>query len=243
MILGTYKREYPRGYVMRGWDPQNPTTLSSALPVVKDTTGMPDEIQPGMIISTNAEGNAWKLGAPENANGALIAFAQDGVERWDVMAADSLVGLLCSGKFRFATPFFARYKKATSTVTTGEGGVITAYNPSAVAAEYKAGTPLTYCGDTEVEYPLTAVNVNNGNLVNEKRELKGFIRPAEAGETVIGYVAETHSGTNRAASYSDVVPARADQVSIGKAVDSTSKFTNAYMVIWDSSLSPSAPTA
>jgi hypothetical protein len=243
MILGTYKREYPRGYVMRGWDPQNPTTLSSALPVVKDTEGMPDEIQPGMIISTNAEGNAWKLGAPESDN-ALIAFAQDGVERWDVMASGSLVGLLCSGKFRFATPFFARYKKATSTVVLDtDGKTIKSYNPSAVAAEYKAGTPLTYCGDTEVEYPLTAVNVNNGNLVNEKRELKGFIRPAEAGETVIGYVAETHSGTNRAASYTDVVPARADQISIGKAVDSTSKFTNAYMVIWDSSLAPSAPTA
>lgn len=233
MILGTYKREYPRGYVMRGWDPQNPTTLSSALPVVKDTTGMPDEIQPGMIISTNAEGNAWKLGAPENANGALIAFAQDGVERWDVMAADSLVGLLCSGKFRFATPFFARYTKATSTsATTG------------TAAVYKAGTPLTYCADTEKEWAETGVNAETGALVRVERSLKGFIRPAASGETVIGYVAETHNGRNRAAAYgtysdgvlTNGIDARADQQSIGKAVDSTSKFTNAYMVIWDSAL-------
>lgn len=220
MILGTYKREYPRGYVMRGWDPQNPTTLSSALPVVKDDQGMPDEIQPGMIISTNAEGNAWKLGAPE-ADNALIAFAQDGVERWDVMAADSLVGLLCSGKFRFATPFFARFKKDGST-----------------AAVYTAGTPLTYCADSEKETAKTGVSATTGALVGVERSLAGFIRPAESGDKVIGYVAETHSGLNRAAAYPDetAVPARADQESIGKAVDSTSKFTNAYMVIWDSAL-------
>jgi hypothetical protein len=225
MILGTYKREYPRGYVMRGWDPQNPTTLSSALPVVKDTEGMPDEIQPGMIISTNAEGNAWKLGAPADAANALIAFAQDGVERWDVMAADSLVGLLCSDKFRFATPFFARYTKGTSTsATTG------------TAAVYKAGTPLTYCADTEKEWAETGVNAETGALVRVERSLKGFIRPAVGDEKVIGYVAETHSGRNRAAAYTGEVAARADQISIGKAVDSTSKFTNAYMVIWDSAL-------
>ena len=227
MILGTYKREYPRGYVMRGWDPQNPTTLSSALPVVKDATGMPDEIQPGMIISTNSDGNAWKLGAPADADNALIAFAQDGVERWDVMAADSLVGLLCSGKFRFATPFFARYtKNSSSSASTG------------TAAVYKAGTPLTYCADGEEEWAETGVAVANGALIRERRSLKGFIRPADisAGETVIGYVAETHSGRNRAAAYTGEVAARADQESIGKAVDSTSKFTNAYMVIWDSAL-------
>ena len=135
MILGTYKREYPRGYVMRGWDPQNPTTLSSALPVVKDTAGMPDEIQPGMIISTNAEGNAWIHTT------SVVFWAEHYAKDLGLsMAADSLVGLLCSGKFRFATPFFARYTKATSTsATTG------------TAAVYKAGTPLTYCADTEKE--------------------------------------------------------------------------------------------
>lgn len=231
MILGTYKREYPRGYVMRGWDPQNPTTLSSALPVAVDpATTLPYDIQPGMVISTNSTGDAWQLGG----TGSLIAVAQDGVERWDVMAADSLVGLLCSGKFRFATPFFARYAK-NSSATSGAG----------TAAVYTAGTPLTFCADGEFEYARTGVSATDGALSPVKRSLKGFIRPAVKGETVIGYVAETHSGINRAAAYPTeaAVPARADQESIGKAVDSTSKFTNAYMVIWDSSLAPSAPTA
>ena len=229
MILGTYKREYPRGYVMRGWDPQNPSTLTSALPVAVDpATAKPYDVQPGMIVSTTSDGKSWQLGG----TGSLIAVAQDGVERWDVMAADSLVGLLCSGKFRFATPFFARYAKGTST-TSGTG----------TAAVYTAGTPLTFCADAEKEWAPTGVNTADGSLVPVERSLKGFIRPAAEGETVIGYVAETHSGINRAASYNDSVPARADQVSIGKAVDSTSKFTNAYMVIWDSSLTPAAPTA
>lgn len=230
MILGTYKREYPRGYVMRGWDPQNPTTLSSALPVNKDVEGNPDEIQPGMIISPDSTGTKWVLGVPSDASAASknrVAFAQDGIERWDVMAADSLVGLLCSGKFRFATPFFARTKKGGST-----------------PAVYVAGTPLTYCVNTETETVETGVNATTGALVAVERKLAGFIRPAEAGEPVIGYVAETHNGLNRAATYGEYssgaltngIPARADQVSIGKAVDSTSKFTNAYMVIWDSAL-------
>lgn len=230
MILGTYKREYPRGYVMRGWDPQNPTTLSSALPVNKDVTGTPDDIQPGMIISTDNTGTKWVLGVATDATAASknrVAFAQDGVERWDVMAADSLVGLLCSGKFRFATPFFARFKKDGST-----------------AAVYTAGTPLTYCLNNETETASTDVNVETGELVGVERSLAGFIRPAESGETVIGYVAETHNGLNRAAAYgtyedgelTNGISARADQISIGKAVDSTSKFTNAYMVIWDSAL-------
>ena len=223
MILGTYKREYPRGYVMRGWDPQNPTTLSSALPVNKDATGTPEDIQAGMIISTDSTGTKWVLGVPAGASDASknrVAFAQDGIERWDVMASDSLVGLLCSGKFRFATPFFARVKKS--------GG----------AAVYTAGTPLTYCVNTESETAKTGVDPTTGALVGEVRSLAGFIRPAEDGEPVIGYVAETHSGLNRAAAYPSetAVSARADQESIGKAVDSTSKFTNAYMVIWDSAL-------
>lgn len=232
MILGTYKREYPRGYVMRGWDPQNPTTLSSALPVNKSVTGKPDEIQPGMIISTDADGTKWTLGVATDATAAQknrVAFAQDGIERWDVMAADSLVGLLCSGKFRFATPFFARYAKDSSTsATTG------------TAAVYTAGTPLTYCLADETEYAETGVNPETGALVRESRSLAGFIRPAEDGEQIIGHVAETHSGINRAASYktATAVPARADQISIGQAVDSTAKFTNAYMVIWDTDLTP-----
>lgn len=240
MILGTYKREYPRGYVMRGWDPQNPTTLSSALPVNKDVEGKPDEIQPGMIISPDSTGTKWVLGVPTDATAASknrVAFAQDGVERWDVMAADSLVGLLCSGKFRFATPFFARYTKDTSTADSTD-------ESPGTPAVYVAGTPLTYCLNDEEEWAATAVNVNTGELVRENRSLAGFIRPAEAGEPVIGYVAETHNGLNRAASYGEYsdgeltngIPARADQISIGKAVDSTSKFTNAYMVIWDSAL-------
>lgn len=224
MILGTYKREYPRGYVMRGWDPQNPTTLSSALPVNKSITGKPDEIQPGMIISTDATGTKWTLGVAVDATAAQknrVAFAQDGIERWDVMAADSLVGLLCSGKFRFATPFFAR-------------------KDGDAAAVYVAGTPLTYCLADETESAATGVNSETGALVEETRSLAGFIRPAKDGDQIIGHVAETHSGLNRAAAYTgtDDVPARADQISIGQAVDSTSKFTNAYMVIWDTDLIP-----
>lgn len=245
MMLGTYKREFPRGYVMRGWDPQNPSKQTTALPVATDAYGRPDQIFAGMIISS-ADGNTWthktahetSPGMPTILN--TLSVAQDGIERWDVMAADSLVGLSCTGEFRFATPFFARYKKGKSTTTTPS---------SAHLAVYTKGTPLTYCKATETEYAYTEVDTTTGALMTQPngspRSLAGFIRPAEEGEAVIGVVAETHSGRNRAARYgtTDAVSARADQESIGKAVESTAKFTNAYMVIWDSQLVPQAPTA
>lgn len=234
MMLGTYKREFPRGYVMRGWDPQNPSKQTTALPVATDNAaGRPDKIFAGMIISS-ADGTTWTNKTAANASATVkntLSVAQDGIERWDVMAADSLVGLSCTGEFRFATPFFARYKKGKSTTDTPA---------SAHLAVYTKGTPLTYCGASETEYAYTDVHASTGELFASQRSLAGFIRPAEAGETVIGVVAETHSGRNRAARYgtTDAVSARADQESIGTAVESTAKFTNAYMVIWDSQLVP-----
>lgn len=230
MMLGTYKREYPRGWVVRGYDPMNPTTQSISLPVNKSLTGEPDPIYAGMLISVRPDGTAWQLGVGTASDTEVntISFTQDEITRWDVAAADQLVGFPCSGQFRFATPYFARFTKGTS---TGSG--------TGTAATYKAGTPLTFCADTETEYALTEVNTKTGELVApaKPRSLRGFIRPAETGEVVIGRVAETHSGVNRSAMYTEskyTVPAKAMQATIGTATDSTSKFTNAYVVIWDS---------
>ena len=225
MMLGTYKREYPRGWVVRGYDPMNPTTQSISLPVNKSLTGEPDPIYAGMLISVRPDGTAWQLGVGTASETEIntIAFTQDEITRWDVAAADQLVGFPCSGQFRFATPYFARFTKGTS---TGSG--------TGTAATYKAGTPLTFCADSEKEWAPTDVNTTTGALTPKERSLRGFIRPAETGEVVIGRVAETHSGVNRSAMYTDTVPAKAMQATIGTATDSTSKFTNAYVVIWDS---------
>lgn len=243
MVLGTYQRKYPRGFAMRGWDPQNPTNLHTALPVKRTNDGKQQEIYAGQIISGTADGTKWQLGITSDDATALIAFAQDGTERFDVWCADSLVGLLCAGKYRFATPFFARYTKGSAN-TAEKVGVDTAYT---------AGTLLTACKPGEKEY-VTRVSPVDGSQYKEEVLLDGFIRPAEAGDIIIGVVAETHSGKNRAANAAENNDVRKSgtqatsqpsqnnawplQRQIGNAEDSSSNWQNAYLVVWDTAFTP-----
>lgn len=126
-MIGYYQDKYPRGYVaMRGWDPQNPTKQTIALPVAleKDTVtnaDRPEWIWPGHVMFATVDGH-WTKTAPTDVKTRLcIAVAQDASTDWNVLSANSLVGLACSDGFKIATPFFKR----------GE--------------QYDVGTPLTYC--------------------------------------------------------------------------------------------------
>lgn len=126
-MIGIYQDEFPRGRVaMRGWDPQNPTKQTIALPVAPKTgdAGAPEWIWPGHVMFPTADGK-WTKVAPAKA--AIIAVAQDASVDTHVMAARSLVGLACSDSFKLATPFF-RQKTEDS---------------------YTLGTALTYCASNE----------------------------------------------------------------------------------------------
>lgn len=171
MAFGTYKAPFPRGRVLRGWDPQNPTKQTKGLPVTKvtreDGTTGPEWIYPGHIISATPSGStvAWTKGVPTGTDvtDCILACAAEASTDLNTAAAKSLMGMELTDSFRFATPFFRR--------NTGD--------------TYTVGTRLTYCAATEA--------VTTGGTAGSAI---GYIRPAATGETVIGIVVESGSGIN-----------------------------------------------
>jgi len=168
-MIGYYQDKYPRGYVaMRGWDPQNPTKQTIALPVALETDEVteakrPEWIWPGHVMFATVDGT-WTKTAPTDTKTRLcIAVAQDASTDWNVLSANSLVGLACSDGFKIATPFFKR----------GE--------------QYDVGTPLTYCTADDVA-------VEGQDPAKAGKPLHGWIKPAKAAtDIVIGYVAAVGS--------------------------------------------------
>lgn len=250
-MKGYYLKKFPSVQILRGWDPQEPTTLATTHPIATDAAGEPIDIADGQVISLNKAGTAWILGVEADATPAQInsiAIAQDGTDIWDVMDADnnwdytdpqtvgSLVGLSCTGKFRIATPYFAKFDNAG-----------TAY-------EYKAGTPITFCKTTDTIKTLEPSSTKPGEL--EKVNVKspagvvsslGYIRPAAKDEVVIGIVAETHKGINREDAgipgNPTAISAHALQKTIGKAINSEAVWYNSYYVVFDTNLTAQTPTA
>ena len=199
-MIGYYQDKYPRGYVaMRGWDPQNPTKQTIALPVALEEDSVtgenhPEWIWPGHVMFATADGH-WTKTVPADATSRLcVAVAQDASTDWNVLSANSLVGLACSDGFKIATPFFKK------------GGSIS----------YKVGTPITYCDSAD------------------GADLAGWIKPAEAGDVVIGYVAATGNADDGSVNL---------QPNFVDAQNSMSPKSTAFFVIWNTHYSPAAPKA
>lgn len=132
MAFGTYKAPFPRGRVLRGWDPQNPTKQTKALPVKEETkeNGVKDLewIYPGHLIAGVQDGTktVWTKAMPASGD-FILAVAAAASTDLDVVNARSLVGLEVTDSFRIATPFFR----------TDSGD------------NYAVGTKLTYCKAAE----------------------------------------------------------------------------------------------
>lgn len=178
MNIGHYRTKFPRNYGVpkRGWDPQNPTTLTVSLQLPEDDT----QIWEGQILTPNADGTKWVLGAAQGTTPTIVAFAQNSTLSTDVVSANNLVGLSCSGKFRLATPFFCR---SVPTSKTNLGSTtITEYS----VASYTPGTLLTYCKNNEIDFVSTVQK--DGSVSQVQRSAAGFVRPAYEDEPVIGVV-------------------------------------------------------
>lgn len=210
-MIGYYQDKYPRGYVaMRGWDSQNPTKQTIALPVATETDAVtgndrPEWIWPGHVMFATVDGT-WTKVVPDDVNERLcVAVAQDASTDWNVLSAHSLVGLACSDGFKIATPFFKR---------SGD-------------ANYKIGTPLTYCTAAD-----TAVADTDPAKTGDP--LYGWIKPAATGDVVIGYVAAVGSMDNGSLNL---------QPNFVDAQNSMSPAETAFFVIWNTHYSPAAPAA
>lgn len=198
-MVGYYQDKFPRGRVaMRGWDPQNPTKQTIALPVTPsaEDNKKPEFIWPGHVVFAKKNDTTsryeWTKTPQENA---VICVAQDASVDTHVMAAHSLVGLACSDAYKLATPFFRKNTADT----------------------YEFGTPLTWCtAEDKVTDAGTA-----GDAI-------GYIKPAAAGDTIIGYVAEDVDPLYKATNGSMNL-----QPNFVDAIDSMSEKANAFFVIWN----------
>ena len=99
---GTIKRSYPRGVVLRGYDPNEPKTLTQAFPVKDGVV-----VKSGQTISlawsaTNSQ-YEWVLGATAPAT-PYIAL-EDSTDE-DVIEAGKLPALSCAGQFEIQTPYY-----------------------------------------------------------------------------------------------------------------------------------------
>lgn len=191
-IIGTYKRDYVRGQVLRGFDTQNPTTRTLALPVHEDPINDPTIgiIHQGMVVSINTAGTEWVKGVKSGTSDtSVVAVAHTDSYEDDVLAAGGLLGLQCSGQYRFATPFFKHYTEAkvvASGATSGQTNVT-----AATLANYKVGTQLAACGNDETD----VVFINTPEGVKAKTvNCAGYVRPAKSGDVIIGVVAQTQYG-------------------------------------------------
>jgi hypothetical protein len=174
--FGTIKRQKPRLEVLRGYNPNEPHTFTQAVPVAAD-----EEILSGQLItevySSGEDRYEWFLGVYDTdgnplADSTAIAAAaaggtlakvfvalQDSTDE-DVLSAGNLVGLSCAGQFELESAFFAA-------------------NVAAAAQTYNVDTPLTPCGNDEVD-----------STVVPNISLKGFFKKGayQDGNPLIGIV-------------------------------------------------------
>lgn len=232
-MYGYYQDAFPRGGVRHGWDPQNPTHQVMSLPVSSEIVAGRRElafIWPGMVMTPSKDGSQWVRGVEEGVTPTVVAIAQNASEDYDVLAAGSLVGLLCSDRIEVTTPFFARHTDAAGAQK----------DPM-----YTQGLPVTYCKADETE---------ERDVDGEKVQisLAGYIRPAGPGEPVIGTV-KVAPGTIIGINGSGVITsspeaensvngAEALQIDFERTTNSHVRRENAYLVTIQTAFNPAAPT-
>lgn len=221
MLKGTYKDVFPKMLPARNWDPQRPSQPTIALPCPKqDGSKKPKTVLAGMILSATPGATEWTLGVGATTP-SIVAVAQDGTygnQSMNVKLADSLVGLPCTGNFRICTPFYKR------------------------GVAYATGTALTYATDADVAADEAAFTAADGT------KMAGCVRPAAAGEPVIGYVVRSqnpkfygivnYDDPTGAAATNTTDGAFAMRKSIDEAVCSLALSENSYFIEYDTAFQP-----
>ena len=122
MQLGlTHQGTLPLLRVYRGFNPLDPRSGSSTYPVLAADVS---RIKSGMVIfpkwNSALARTEWVL-FPTGVTSPEPHIALTDANRSDVVAADSLVGLPCSGEFEMHTPYFIK----TTTADYVQGAVLT----------------------------------------------------------------------------------------------------------------------
>lgn len=88
--------------VLRGYDPNSPSTMTQSLPVASGTTVLSGQVVSGVWSSTYGS-HAWTLGL---TGGVPYIALQDSADE-DVSEAGKLTGLSCAGQFEIQTAFYS----------------------------------------------------------------------------------------------------------------------------------------
>lgn len=203
-MIGTYVNDYPKGYVRGVWDPQNPSKQVVKNPVA--TVEVNGKELSEFIWPGHIlflDSNGNWTKNPGSTTPTLICVAQDSSRDNDVLASKLLVGLSCTDSYQLATPFFRQ-----------KSGDV-----------YKQGTLLTYCDNTE--------NIDGTTTTAGEGTAMGWLKPAEAGDVVIGYVDSAppakYAGKNNAWNL---------RPSFTTAMDATALVSNEFEIRWSTAYQP-----
>ena len=103
MNIGITQRVHPRVRVLRGYNPNEPQTLTQSLPVATGVTILSGQVISPLWNAVTSQ-NEWVLGKDTGATLVYIAL-KDSTDL-DVVSAGTLPALSCAGKFEIQTPFY-----------------------------------------------------------------------------------------------------------------------------------------
>lgn len=154
--FGTIKRSKPRVRVLRGYDPNEPTTLMQAHPVSDGVV-----IKSGQVVSLNwvAANNRyeWVLGG--QANTIPYIALEDSTDE-DVIEAGKLPALSCAGQFEIQTAYYKDGGTYNNDVALTYDGVTGNVKP-ALAADAVLGTVTRIHGPVSLKgKDSSAVNLD-----------------------------------------------------------------------------------
>lgn len=119
------RRTKPRVEVLRGWDPNEPTTFTQ-------TVRASEAILSGQLISlawNNTDSvYEWELGG--GAGRIPYIAVQDSTDE-DVLECGKLTGLSCAGKFEIETAYFTTGTYGVDTLLTWDGSTAGNVKPAA----------------------------------------------------------------------------------------------------------------
>jgi hypothetical protein len=99
---GYIRRQYPRVEVLRGYDPNEPRTLTQSFPVATGVTVLSGQVV-SLAWNAGLDTYEWELGW--SAGRVPHIALQDSADE-DVLEAGKLTGLSSLGKFEIQTAFF-----------------------------------------------------------------------------------------------------------------------------------------
>lgn len=169
-LHGQIKRAYPRVEVLRGYNPNEPHTLSQTHPVKSDVTVASGQIV-YLVWNSSTSQYEWRLGCASGSTpyvalqdwdtSQTAGLGQFGYDP-DVQEAGKLTGLSCAGQFEIQSAFFEDTTYAMDdTLTYDTGGNAGDVKPAGTGDEV-----IGFISRTNGENSQMSLSGINSNVTN-----------------------------------------------------------------------------